>query len=251
MSKKRSVDTHFWNDNYVAELDPIEKILFLYFLTNPLTNMLGVYEIPLRRIAFDTGIDADMVKKIIDRFDRDGKFSYVDGYLVVHKFLEHQRLNTNMKTSAENEFLALPDNVKRSNKLQRVLKALKGLGMLSKIEIESEIESEVELERERESEKKSETVPVRTRPPSVEDVKKFFLNNSSDEGEAEIFHAHYDSQGWEKQNGMAITSWQSLAIKWIKRNLHGHSSWSKNKKQTKKDAHAAFLEHLESEKGGF
>lgn len=157
MSKKRSVDTHFWNDNYVADLDPIEKILFLYFLTNPLTNMLGVYEIPLRRIAFDTGIDSDMVKKIIERFDRDDKFSYVDGFLVVHNFLNHQNLNTNMKTSAENEFLSLPDNVMRNSKLERVRKALKGLGMLRKIEIEYEYESERELEVESESEREGET----------------------------------------------------------------------------------------------
>ena len=62
------INTRFWIDDYISHLDPTEKLMFLYFLTNPLTDICGVYEIPLKNIALDTGIDKEMVEKIIKRF---------------------------------------------------------------------------------------------------------------------------------------------------------------------------------------
>lgn len=93
MSKKRYVDTKFWDDTYIIDLDPIEKLLFLYFLTNPLTELSGAYEISLRRIAFDTGIDGDMIAKILARFDDAGKMTYRDGWILIANFQSYQALN--------------------------------------------------------------------------------------------------------------------------------------------------------------
>ena len=68
MAKNRYIDTKFWTDTYITNLDPIEKLLFLYALTNPHTNIAGIYEISIKQIAFDTGIDKEMVEKIFQRF---------------------------------------------------------------------------------------------------------------------------------------------------------------------------------------
>ena len=142
-NKLRSINTHFWNDNYVVNLDPIEKLLFLYLLTNENTNMLGIYELNLRRIAFDTGIDKDMLIKIFDRFNRDGRMTYTNGFVILHKFIKHQRYNTNMIKSAIRAFNELPDSVRNQQICARVggyLEALtKGsepFESLPKIEIE-------------------------------------------------------------------------------------------------------------------
>ena len=37
MAKTRIINTRFWIDDYTSNLDPIEKLLFLYFLTNTAT----------------------------------------------------------------------------------------------------------------------------------------------------------------------------------------------------------------------
>jgi hypothetical protein len=55
--KLRSVNTRFWEDPFVEELTPSEKLLFLYLLTNPLANLLGIYEITIKRISYDTGYE--------------------------------------------------------------------------------------------------------------------------------------------------------------------------------------------------
>ncbi len=45
MAKYRVVNTRFWDDAYVAELSPNEKLIFLYLLTNALTTIGGIYEL--------------------------------------------------------------------------------------------------------------------------------------------------------------------------------------------------------------
>jgi hypothetical protein len=101
MSKKRYVDTKFWDDNYIIEKDPIEKLLFLYLLTNTLTNIIGIYEISTNRIAFDTGIDREMVDKILKRFEEDDKIKYENGWVAIKNFTKHQLNNPKINAGIE------------------------------------------------------------------------------------------------------------------------------------------------------
>jgi len=90
MAKTRMVNTRFWGDGYIAELDPIEKLLFLYLLTNQYTDLCGVYELPVRTIVFETGIEEERVRSILTRFSLEKKVEYVDGWVIVKNFLKHQ-----------------------------------------------------------------------------------------------------------------------------------------------------------------
>ena len=96
MAKQRIINTKFWSDGYILDLDPIERYLFLYLLTNEHTNISGVYEIPLRRMAQETGIDAEMLDKIINRFQKDCKVYYRTGWVMIKNFAKHQ--STTSKT---------------------------------------------------------------------------------------------------------------------------------------------------------
>lgn len=113
MSKNRYINTRFWDDGYITTLDPIEKLLFIYLLTNPLTEICGAYEIPLRRIAFDTGIDKDMVSKILDRFADADRVIYRDGWVLICNFIKHQNANSpTIKTGIEKGLSCCPDWIK-------------------------------------------------------------------------------------------------------------------------------------------
>lgn len=114
MADTRIVNTSFWKDPYVVDLDPTEKLLFLYFLTNPRTNLAGVYEISVREAAFDTGIDKDMITKIMARFAVDNKMTYEKSWLILHNFLKHQRLNPSMIRNVEKILDDLPEWLKKS-----------------------------------------------------------------------------------------------------------------------------------------
>lgn len=112
MSQKRMINTHFWDDNYVTELDPIEKLIFLYLLTNPLTNIAGVYELKLRKIAFDTGIDKDMIARIFARFEKDDKIIYKSEYVFLINFIKNQSLNPSVKQGIDRVINNLPNDIK-------------------------------------------------------------------------------------------------------------------------------------------
>ena len=90
------------------------------------------------------------------------------------------------------------------------------------------------------------------KPDSFDDVITFFRNNRGTEDMAfEFFHT-YNSQNWVKKNGRAITSWQSAAALWIKRDHHDKPEWKQNKPnggtngayKSKGDRHAEALQSL-------
>jgi hypothetical protein len=154
MSKLRSVNTQFWSDPYIEELTPSEKLLYLYFITNEKTNMLGVYELSIKKIGFETGLNKDVIEKALKGFESVGKMRYTQNHVVLLNFAKHQNYNTNMKKSAIDTYNALPKELKindelidRENPSEGFERVLKALGMVRKIEIEDEIEDEQEEEK--------------------------------------------------------------------------------------------------------
>ncbi len=97
MSKNRYINTKFWDDSYIVKLDPIAKLLFLYCLTNPLTNICGIYEITIKRISFDTEIDEKIIMEILEKFEKAGKMKYHKGWLAIRNFIKHQKKSDNPK----------------------------------------------------------------------------------------------------------------------------------------------------------
>lgn len=126
MGKNRTINTAFWIDNFIEGCTAHQKLIFLYLLSCPSTNMLGVYEITMKRIAFDTGLSIDQVKENLEVFQNspDPKVSYVDGYIMVANFSSHQNYNGNMTKSAIEVYNKLPDSVKHHPTMSKILDGL-------------------------------------------------------------------------------------------------------------------------------
>lgn len=115
MAKQRVVNTRFWDDDYIMELGPFEKLLFLYFLTNPLTDLCGAYEISMKRIAFDTGLKPSKIEEILVKFESAGKIVYRNGWVMIRNFGKHQQGNSpNVRKGAERSLNLCPDWVKQT-----------------------------------------------------------------------------------------------------------------------------------------
>ena len=102
-NKQRLINTKFWDDIYIIQLNSIEKLLYLYFLTNSLTSWCGIYEISLEKINFDTGIELKSIKKTIEKFTSDNKVFYIDGYICMINFIKNQNLNKNTEIAVKRE----------------------------------------------------------------------------------------------------------------------------------------------------
>ena len=51
----RTIDGCFWTDPTVRKLSTQDKLLFLYFITNPMARISGVYCISPPLVSHDTG----------------------------------------------------------------------------------------------------------------------------------------------------------------------------------------------------
>jgi hypothetical protein len=53
MPKKRYINDNIREDNYIMDLDPSEKLLFIYLLTNNKVSLCGIYELHIRKIEME------------------------------------------------------------------------------------------------------------------------------------------------------------------------------------------------------
>ena len=111
-SKKTFFNTRFWQDSYIADLDPSEKLLFNYCLTSPFISLSGIFEVPVKFISTETGLEKEMVLKILNRFREDGKIIYLNGWLCVANYPEYQSYNLpNIVKGLQNEVNAVPADI--------------------------------------------------------------------------------------------------------------------------------------------
>ena len=87
MSKLRSLNTAFWSDTWVEELEPMQKLLFIYLVTNEKTNMLGIYEASVKKISFETGIVPLVVKTYLKDFEKAEKVKYIDNRVILINYM--------------------------------------------------------------------------------------------------------------------------------------------------------------------
>lgn len=111
MSKHRVVKSDFWVDDYIENLQVKERYFFLYLLTNPNTNILGIYQNTLKRMSFETDLEKTDVESILHKFSEDDKVHFVDSYIIMVNFQTHQTPNDTMKTGINKLFNSLPDSV--------------------------------------------------------------------------------------------------------------------------------------------
>ena len=78
MGRISSINIGFWTSPQVVDnFTPEERYVYLYCLTNPRTNLCGCYEVSIKTIAFETGLERYEVRDILDRLQhRHGAICY-------------------------------------------------------------------------------------------------------------------------------------------------------------------------------
>ncbi len=219
--KLRSINTKFWNDPYIEELNPSEKLLFLYCLTSPYSNLLGIYEVSQKKISFETGLKQETIQKGFERFGKDSKVFYKGNFIIIPNFLNHQRLNSNMKIGITKIFNDLPkwlhdeilgnDSKGLGNDSEGFEKVRNGL-----LKYEIEIE-EGNMKKEEGKKKKEEGKKKTFSPPSLDEVKEYFNQNGYTKEAGEKAYKYYNTANWYDSRGNKIKNWkQKMQGVWFK-----------------------------------
>lgn len=104
------VNTRIWNDSWVSEIDPLAKLLFVYFITNEHTNLSGIYELPLKVAGVETGVDVTMIPKMMPLLS--GKVFYEQGWVIIKNFTKHQNTeNPKIKAAIDRELASVPAHI--------------------------------------------------------------------------------------------------------------------------------------------
>ena len=194
MSKKRYIDTKIWKDNYFNSLDPIEKLLFFWILTNSDTSICGIFEVSIKHCAVDTGIDAEMILKLFERLQEDEKIYFEQPWLVIRNFLKHQNCNSSkIQKGIEIELSRVPDHL---------IGYLYGIDTL--IHLNLNFNSNLNTNGN-------------FTPPSIEEIQSYLDDKCIFCFTAEQFYYFYDSKGWMVGKNK-MKSWKSAVNVWVQNN---------------------------------
>lgn len=110
----RSVQTRMWReDEWFQGLDTDARLLFIYLFTNPSASISGIYRLPLRTMAFESGLSVERVIELLAQFSAANKAHYADGTLWVVRMRENQIpgiVSPKVKVRLDKDVAAVPDS---------------------------------------------------------------------------------------------------------------------------------------------
>lgn len=111
MAKQRLINTKFWSDGFVVDqLNPLDRYLFLYLMTNEKTNVSGIYQIPLTVISRETGIDRETLPVMFRTLAP--KVYYFQEWVILKNFVKNQNFESpKIKIGISNELSDIPKEV--------------------------------------------------------------------------------------------------------------------------------------------
>lgn len=215
MAKTRMINTRFWNDTFISELDPIEKLLFIYFLSNEHTNICGLYELPLKVVAVETGIESSMLLKIIPRLKE--KIIYNKGWVCVKNFISHQSLTSEKtKKGIEIALSAIPSHIKEDAIKNGYSIDGASIGHSSPSgysDSDSDLKS-IAPDGAPPDKPVYDKDTKRFEPPNIDEVRNLFTEKGFSETDGDKFWNFYESKGWMVGKNK-MKSWRASVANWL------------------------------------
>ena len=107
----RTINTRFWSDGWIRNLNALDRYLFLYLITNEHVNWCGIYELEIGMMAFESGIDKeDLQKTMLPRLLP--KVIYHEGWIFIKNFPRYHTGGINAEKGLKAAMDALPTRIK-------------------------------------------------------------------------------------------------------------------------------------------
>ena len=133
MSSQRPIKDEMWSDSWFYELDPSEKLLWVFLLTNERQNVAGIYQANMSWICSNTGFDKQVVEMILRRFEESGKIARKNDWIVLLNHYKHQSLSPKIEEGMARILNELPDDILDIYPIHRVCLRYRTLLNLTKL----------------------------------------------------------------------------------------------------------------------
>jgi hypothetical protein len=215
----RTVDTATWDDPWVTDLRPLDKLLFFYLLTNRRSTACGVFEITLQAISFETGLHTRQATEGLARLSPKILWWPAHRVIFVRNFFKHQSSQSNVSNftaAAAKKLLDFPSEVrdavvaiypslyKEDTHTHPIPKPPPTLGDKVTVEVEVEETVEVEGDSARTSDAPATPIPFK-RPKNEPEAQETSFPSS--------FAVTADMEAWAKKHlpeldiGLATEQW--------------------------------------------
>jgi len=113
MAGYRQLHTRMWSsDQWFADLTPENKLLFIYLFSNERASVIGLYELPLRVMSFETGLTQDTILTGLTGFSKADKVHYdrTTGVVWVRNMFKYQgSTSPKLRERIKSDLRAVPD----------------------------------------------------------------------------------------------------------------------------------------------
>lgn len=92
-------------------MDPSEKLIYLYLITGPMSNMEGLYKLSLKRASFETGFDREMFLQLCARAESNRVAGYREGWACVVQATRYMPKSPQMKAHAQGLYATVPTDI--------------------------------------------------------------------------------------------------------------------------------------------
>lgn len=103
--------TQIWDDEWFRDLNSPSKYLFLFLLTNPEVNLVGMYRINREKLRYYTKLTDSQLDTCF--INLSGKVKYHDGWIIIKKYQEYNPYKgPSNETAKDKEMDLIPQNIK-------------------------------------------------------------------------------------------------------------------------------------------
>lgn len=102
----RILHTEIWQDDFFSALNPHEKLLFVYFLTNERVNIIHLYQCSTPRIHADTGIDTPIINEAKAKFEAAHKIFFFENYIYLKNASKYENYTGELNERAKLKLFA-------------------------------------------------------------------------------------------------------------------------------------------------
>lgn len=111
MSKQRVVKDEIWDDEWFYDLTPEQKLVWLFLLTNPRSNIAGVYKINIKWSSNLLGMSPAGFQTALKFFIKTKKIKIHNEWLILLNFHKHQSKNPKVEAGVARILAGLPKEV--------------------------------------------------------------------------------------------------------------------------------------------
>jgi hypothetical protein len=109
MANFRQIHVSIWKDSWFLDLEPDEKLLFIYLFSNENTSLSGIYRLARKVIEFETGLDRKRVVEIFKKFEENGKVFVQDDIIwIVNMKRYHATKSSKVLTRIQSDIEMIP-----------------------------------------------------------------------------------------------------------------------------------------------